>query len=166
MLKCLIAFILGWLASRMMGNGFSVGGTEDECIDTSTAYFTDYKCDHLANHGFCSTTEEELERKKNNIDIDDQLKDLKEAQFQAAFDTCRRTCGVCTGEKFTECKDDSTYQYPSEYSCKKLKEDDYCSTSWDEVHEKREQNPTKSVSKYNVAMNTCKRTCKVADVCS
>ena len=25
MLKCLIAFILGWLASRMMGNGFSVG---------------------------------------------------------------------------------------------------------------------------------------------
>ena len=26
MLKCLIAFILGWLVSRMMGNGFSVGG--------------------------------------------------------------------------------------------------------------------------------------------
>ena len=26
MLYCLIAFILGWLASRMMGNGFSVGG--------------------------------------------------------------------------------------------------------------------------------------------
>ena len=26
MLKCLIAFILGWLASRMMGNGFRVGG--------------------------------------------------------------------------------------------------------------------------------------------
>jgi len=25
MLKCLIAFILGWLATRMMGNGFSVG---------------------------------------------------------------------------------------------------------------------------------------------
>ena len=32
MLKCLIAFILGWLASRMMGNGFSVGADirEDE----------------------------------------------------------------------------------------------------------------------------------------
>ena len=27
MLKCLIAFILGWLASRMMVNGFRVGGT-------------------------------------------------------------------------------------------------------------------------------------------
>ena len=27
MLKCLIAFILGWLASRMMGNGFRVGGS-------------------------------------------------------------------------------------------------------------------------------------------
>ena len=26
MLKCLIAFILGWLVSRQMGNGFSVGG--------------------------------------------------------------------------------------------------------------------------------------------
>jgi len=26
MLYCLIAFILGWLASRIMGNGFSVGG--------------------------------------------------------------------------------------------------------------------------------------------
>ena len=25
MLKCLIGFILGWLASRMMGNGFRVG---------------------------------------------------------------------------------------------------------------------------------------------
>ena len=33
MLKCLIAFILGWLASRMMGNGFSVGAwnSEEEC---------------------------------------------------------------------------------------------------------------------------------------
>ena len=27
MLKCLIFFILGYLASRMMGNGFSVGAT-------------------------------------------------------------------------------------------------------------------------------------------
>ena len=27
MLKCLIAFILGWLASRMMGNGFRVGAS-------------------------------------------------------------------------------------------------------------------------------------------
>ena len=26
MLKCLIAFILGWLVSRHMGNGFSIGG--------------------------------------------------------------------------------------------------------------------------------------------
>jgi len=26
MLYCLICFIVGWLASRMMGNGFSVGG--------------------------------------------------------------------------------------------------------------------------------------------
>ena len=26
MLKCLIAFILGWFLSRQMGNGFSVGG--------------------------------------------------------------------------------------------------------------------------------------------
>ena len=35
MLKCLIAFILGWLASRMMGNGFSVGGEDiiSKCKD-------------------------------------------------------------------------------------------------------------------------------------
>ena len=26
MIKCIICFILGWLISRMMGNGFSVGG--------------------------------------------------------------------------------------------------------------------------------------------
>ena len=26
MIYCLIAFILGWFVSRMMGNGFSVGG--------------------------------------------------------------------------------------------------------------------------------------------
>ena len=30
MLKCLIAFILGWLVSRMMGNGFQVGCQEVE----------------------------------------------------------------------------------------------------------------------------------------
>ena len=29
MLYCLIAFILGWLISRHMGNGFSVGGAKD-----------------------------------------------------------------------------------------------------------------------------------------
>lgn len=28
MLYCLIAFILGWLVSRQMGNGFSVGGQQ------------------------------------------------------------------------------------------------------------------------------------------
>ena len=28
MLYCLIAFILGWLVSRHMGNGFSVGGSQ------------------------------------------------------------------------------------------------------------------------------------------
>ena len=31
MLKCLIVFILGWLASRMMGNGFSVGAEWFNC---------------------------------------------------------------------------------------------------------------------------------------
>ena len=31
MLNCLIAFILGWLLCRMMGNGFSVGGEEYDC---------------------------------------------------------------------------------------------------------------------------------------
>ena len=30
MLKCLIAFILGWLLCRMMGNGFSVGASSTE----------------------------------------------------------------------------------------------------------------------------------------
>ena len=35
MLYCLVAFILGWLTSRMMGNGFSIGGDkklEGRCI--------------------------------------------------------------------------------------------------------------------------------------
>jgi len=31
MLKCLICFIIGWLTSRMMGNGFSVGAQSAEC---------------------------------------------------------------------------------------------------------------------------------------
>ena len=30
MLKCLICFILGWVASRMMGNGFTVGGQDKD----------------------------------------------------------------------------------------------------------------------------------------
>ena len=29
-LKCLIAFILGWIIARMMGEGFSVGGESDD----------------------------------------------------------------------------------------------------------------------------------------
>ena len=33
MLKCLIAFILGWLVSRHMGNGFSIGGQRDGTAD-------------------------------------------------------------------------------------------------------------------------------------
>lgn len=35
MLKCLICFILGWFVCRMMGNGFSVGGTKipQKCFD-------------------------------------------------------------------------------------------------------------------------------------
>ena len=36
MLYCLIAFILGWLASRMMGNGFSVGGDQNADIFVET----------------------------------------------------------------------------------------------------------------------------------
>ena len=32
-IKYVIAFILGWLISRMMGNGFSVGYESDPCID-------------------------------------------------------------------------------------------------------------------------------------
>ena len=32
LLCCLIAFILGWLISRHMGNGFSVGGAGSKCI--------------------------------------------------------------------------------------------------------------------------------------
>ena len=80
MLKCLICFILGWLVSRMMGNGFSVGGVlkhitlpgdlvlhvnknmlkniitlyDDECNDKSD--------DNTFNHSICSN-------KKSLIDI-------------------------------------------------------------------------------------------------
>ena len=35
-LKCVIAFILGWLASRMMGNGFSVGVVIPDCTGDKT----------------------------------------------------------------------------------------------------------------------------------
>lgn len=37
MLKCLIAFILGWLFCKMMGNGFSVGGHSE--IQKCTQYY-------------------------------------------------------------------------------------------------------------------------------
>ena len=38
MLYCLIAFILGWLISRQMGNGFSVGGnTNGRCYINGSA---------------------------------------------------------------------------------------------------------------------------------
>lgn len=34
MLKCLIAFILGYFLCKMMGNGFSVGAQRDDHIDS------------------------------------------------------------------------------------------------------------------------------------
>ena len=39
MIYCLIAFILGWLISRHMGNGFSVGGDTGPCVLNE-----DYNC--------------------------------------------------------------------------------------------------------------------------
>ena len=33
MLKCLIAFILGWIVSRQMGNGFSVGANMADYLE-------------------------------------------------------------------------------------------------------------------------------------
>ena len=74
MLKCLIAFILGWIISRMMGDGFSVGGVEDNCeapmlhlqyIDPDTGkckciehYYGD-KCGiHCVNGSFNSKTKD------------------------------------------------------------------------------------------------------------
>jgi len=46
MLKCLIAFILGYFASRMMGNGFSVGGTSigTSITDTGIGHGKDNCC--------------------------------------------------------------------------------------------------------------------------
>ena len=38
MLKCLIAFILGWLISRMMGNGFRVGAYQLYATDSGVIY--------------------------------------------------------------------------------------------------------------------------------
>ena len=48
MLKCLIAFILGWLLSRMMGDGFSVGATYSPEISSEMEkkckYFDEPEC--------------------------------------------------------------------------------------------------------------------------
>ena len=53
-LKCLIAFILGWFLSRHMGNGFSVGGGSGACCtfdiecghdeDCQPGDFSDFSC--------------------------------------------------------------------------------------------------------------------------
>ena len=47
MLYCLIAFILGYLANRMMGNGFSVGGSN--CGDGGGAFIADCSSIRLNN---------------------------------------------------------------------------------------------------------------------
>ena len=39
MIKCLIAFILGWLLARMMGNGFSVGGIKRHHHHSSDKFY-------------------------------------------------------------------------------------------------------------------------------
>ena len=59
MLYCLLAFILGWLAARIMGNGFSVGGedviTEGQnrnilldCMRSNLRYLSNKKLQGLA----------------------------------------------------------------------------------------------------------------------
>lgn len=56
MLKCLIAFILGWFLSRQMGNGFSVGVLQgctrfnyyEKCNDDEFCYTKEF------GTGYCS----------------------------------------------------------------------------------------------------------------
>ena len=43
MLKCLIAFILGWLASRMMGNGFRVSASSASNASSTRLTLDDLK---------------------------------------------------------------------------------------------------------------------------
>ena len=50
MLYCLLAFVLGWLVSRQMGNGFSVGGIGEACSSSIKC-----KNDNLKYpHGCCA----------------------------------------------------------------------------------------------------------------
>ena len=50
MLYCLIAFILGWLVSRHMGNGFSVGGDTGMCV-----FNEDYNFADIVDEGYTLT---------------------------------------------------------------------------------------------------------------
>jgi hypothetical protein len=75
MLKCLIAFILGWLVSRMMGNGFSVSCSsvkpEPDCntnIDNLIEIYYDKNHEeHLGNEKYTSRLHDMY---KTEMDLD------------------------------------------------------------------------------------------------
>lgn len=59
-IKCLIAFIIGWLVSRMMGNGFSVGIQQmnDDNCDNNNECWTNYNnCPYFDDEGITLSPE-------------------------------------------------------------------------------------------------------------
>ena len=61
MLKCLIAFILGWFVCRQMGNGFSVGAGREQCKPLCRA-----TVDHCKNVGDGGAEYCNMNRTENN----------------------------------------------------------------------------------------------------
>ena len=91
MLKCLIAFILGWIVCRMMGDGFSVGADEDP--DGHPMCQHNRNTSHILNS--CSDVPDDDDCKKY-VMKDSSINDWKPGMKLINCDD--RIDGVCTND--------------------------------------------------------------------
>ena len=108
MIQCLIAFILGWLIARMMGNGFSVGAQvpKQYCRCPPGQYWDTSMNNCLFKRALVDTCA--------NLGNDECVKSRSSAGHKCkmlngeclagpAFEDCRADC--ITGEDRTQCTD-------------------------------------------------------------
>ena len=121
MLKCLIAFILGWLASRMMGNGFSVGGQAGNHNNDDYTYLYTfhpdpiYNIEQLGNRNYSSALSMVLSN-DNTMNVNPCVPYAKDMIFKKSYNYFTR---IKVNKDSLTLSDD--YEEATDCACKVLK---------------------------------------------
>jgi hypothetical protein len=126
MLKCLIAFILGYLVSRQIGNGFNVGGVEDADACNTNLDACNTKLDACkTNLDACKNRDEQDAAAKKKADAAAAKKKADAAA--AAFELENKKCASLSNgtscnlddqnKKVKDAKDNHTFLNIQLYKC-------------------------------------------------